>query len=321
MSNSNIEIWDVNKQKVYLTLTGHTDLVISLKLLNDGVTLASASFDKTIKTWNIITGFNIQTLIGHTAWVMCVRQLANGYLISGSYDGSIKVWDKDSGVNVQTLENAHNGQAVWTLETLSVGSGSFASSGDDYTIRIWNTSNYSLLRTLTGHSNAISCLKQLSDGTLASGSYDYSVKIWNPETGALLNSFNPLNKIIHALEQVVSSVGMPIILAVGGNASNVAFLNIETGQVNSSSLEHQVFWISSLVYYNSTNLYVGVYQGIFTMSVINPSNFEATGQSYNLTNSIYATVFCLEKSSTIFKLKCDSSTKLILNNLGAIFFY
>jgi WD40 repeat protein len=294
LSDSNIELWDVDKQSVNLTLTGHTGSVRSIKLLSDGVTLASASEDGTIKAWNINTGANTTTLIGHSSVVTSVGQLKNSYLISGSYDASIKIWDINSGTCVQTLVNAHNGTTINAVQSLN--NGNFASGGNDYFIKIWNTSlvNYVVLRTLSGHTAEVWCLKELSDGTLASGSYDFTVKIWNVTNGNQLNSSNPLSTQVYAIEQVSSN---PIILAVAGGTTQVAFLNMQTGQTNLvSPAGAQIFYLS-LVFYNSTLMYGGT-AGNGGISVLNPSNY-AIGPAYSLTSSS-SFVFCLEKSSTLY---------------------
>ena len=57
----------------------------------------SGSEDKTIKIWNIETGCVIKTLDGHTSFVLALKVLPNGYLISGSYDCTIKFWDVETG--------------------------------------------------------------------------------------------------------------------------------------------------------------------------------------------------------------------------------
>ena len=72
-------------------LVGHTDAVRSLILLND-LTLASGSYDNSIKFWNLSTGMNTLTLRNHRAFVISLIRLRNGYLVSGSTDKTIKMW-------------------------------------------------------------------------------------------------------------------------------------------------------------------------------------------------------------------------------------
>ncbi|WP_442867066.1 WD40 repeat domain-containing protein, partial [Anabaena sp. CS-542/02] len=46
-----IKLWDVRTGKLSHTLTGHSDWVRSVGFSPDGQTLASGSYDKTIKIW------------------------------------------------------------------------------------------------------------------------------------------------------------------------------------------------------------------------------------------------------------------------------
>lgn len=85
MDNSNdIIIWDVQTGIIFLTLTGHTAPVSSLKVINN-ITLASGSYDNNIILWDLSTGSIIYTLIGHDDTVTGLEYLTNGYLVSGVF--------------------------------------------------------------------------------------------------------------------------------------------------------------------------------------------------------------------------------------------
>ncbi|MDH6104620.1 trypsin-like peptidase domain-containing protein, partial [Anabaenopsis tanganyikae CS-531] len=83
------------------TLTGHSSFVDSVAFSPDGKTLASGSWDDTIKLWDVATGRSIATLTGHSGSVNSVafspdslRGAAIGKtLASGSRDNTIKLWD------------------------------------------------------------------------------------------------------------------------------------------------------------------------------------------------------------------------------------
>jgi len=85
------KIFDLNSLKLYKTLKGHSNSVLSLIELKNGY-LASISLDKTIKLWSTETGECKQTLEGHSGSVYCLIELKNGYLASGSDDNTIKIW-------------------------------------------------------------------------------------------------------------------------------------------------------------------------------------------------------------------------------------
>ena len=85
----------------------------------------------------------------------------------------------------------------------------------DSTIRLWNLTSGSLIRTLTNHTNRINLAVDLltyDDGSnvLVSGSTDTTIRVWNWETGECLNTINT-GLSIYALDVVSSTNGTFII--------------------------------------------------------------------------------------------------------------
>ena len=77
------------------------------------------------------------------------------------------------------------------LELLN--NGLLVSGSKDTTIKVWNTTDASLVATLIGHTSLIRVLKVLSNGNLASCSYDEtSIYVWNTITFKLLFKINGL---------------------------------------------------------------------------------------------------------------------------------
>lgn len=75
------------------TLQGHDHNVSSVTFTPSGDHVVSCSRDKTIKIWEVSTGYCIRTLIGHREWVRQVRIYWDGsYLASCSNDHSVFVW-------------------------------------------------------------------------------------------------------------------------------------------------------------------------------------------------------------------------------------
>lgn len=72
---------------------GHSHIVQDVTLTPDGAYALSASWDKTLRLWDVATGETYQRFVGHKGDVMSVAiDRKASMIISGSRDKSIKVW-------------------------------------------------------------------------------------------------------------------------------------------------------------------------------------------------------------------------------------
>ena len=113
------------------TLTDHSDEVGAVAYSPDGRHLATGSWDKRVRVWDVGTGTS-RTLTGHTKYVSGVRFSPDGrHLASGSLDKTVRVWDLKTGTS-RTL-TGHT--SVVTAVAYSPD-GQLVSGGGG-TIRLW----------------------------------------------------------------------------------------------------------------------------------------------------------------------------------------
>jgi len=91
-ADGRIAIWTSGNTRPDAVLEGHTAPIAALAASPDGATLASASWDQTIRLWPL-TGGAPRVLEGHTQNVNGVAFAPDGRtLVSVSYDQSVRIW-------------------------------------------------------------------------------------------------------------------------------------------------------------------------------------------------------------------------------------
>lgn len=91
-ADGRIAIWTFGKTEPDTVLEGHTAPIVALAVSPDGATLASASWDRTVRLWPLAGGAP-RVLDEHTQNVNGVAFTADGKaLVSVSYDLSVRIW-------------------------------------------------------------------------------------------------------------------------------------------------------------------------------------------------------------------------------------
>lgn len=152
--DNTIKIWNSISGDLIHTLTGHTNAVDHLVVLNQNGHLASYSFDNTIKIWCIKTGNLKQSFSRTTHTDDHLVILNNGLLAISSPDNTIKIYNLSEDTLKYVL-NGHKG-AITSLVVLDTVNNRLASSSFDQTIKVWDTAQEgTLVRTLKGHTNVV----------------------------------------------------------------------------------------------------------------------------------------------------------------------
>ena len=131
----------------YTTLRGHS-VVNSISFSPDGRTLASGSYDGSIRLWDGVTGVHLRTLTGHRGSVNSVSFSPDGRTLAGGSYREILLWDGVTGAHLRTLRG-HTG-SVYSI-SFSPDGRTLASGSYDATIHLWDGVTGVHLRTLTGH--------------------------------------------------------------------------------------------------------------------------------------------------------------------------
>jgi WD40 repeat protein len=181
------------------TLEGHTQAVTSCAFPPDGKTLATGSWDGTIRLWDLAKGAELRSLKGHQGRISDLSFSPDGNFLasSSSIDGSVRVWDPATGLN--TCEMKLDQQDVNSVVFSPDGALLIATLGSDMSqfvrlppIQLLNHNNCTTVRSLGNlkpFSKPALFATFSADGShLASVSNDGDLHLWSISLVKLLRS-------------------------------------------------------------------------------------------------------------------------------------
>ena len=118
---------------------------VPVEVLNEQL-IASASLDKFVIIWDLVTYSIKHKLSGHRSGVIYVKLLANNLLASAGFDNLIIIWNWLNGSRVFTLTG--HSDAFWFSPLDLFDDQTLISGSLDKTIKFWNITNGALIETI-----------------------------------------------------------------------------------------------------------------------------------------------------------------------------
>lgn len=207
-SDLTIKLWDPSDDyKNIRTLPGHDHSVSAVRFIPSGAAgapssgnlLVSASRDKTLRIWDVSTGYCLKTVRGHADWVRDVCPSPDGrFILSASTDQTARLWDvslnnpemkltligHENVVECCALAPPSAYQHLAPLAGIkpppASSAAEFMATGSrDKQIRLWDARG-NCIRTLVGHDNWVRALVFHPGGKyLLSVADDYTLRCWD----------------------------------------------------------------------------------------------------------------------------------------------
>lgn len=166
---------------------GHQSQIYGVAWSPDGKRVASCSFDKSIKIWEIATKRELRSIPVDVKDVVVygVTFTADGKSLLACYsDGLIRQFEADTG-KAQRQFSGPKG-ALYSMSLQKQGA-FLAAAGLDKTIYVWKTGDGQVERSIPGHDDDIYRVQFNPAGTkLMSLGYSGQVKVWDASNGKSL---------------------------------------------------------------------------------------------------------------------------------------
>ncbi|KAJ8595462.1 WD40 repeat-like protein [Rhizopogon salebrosus TDB-379] len=266
-------------------MQGHTGLVNGVAFFNDGRQLVTASWDKTLRIWDVQNGTLVgEPFEGHQSSVYSVAVSPDDKRIaSGGMDETVIIWDVNSRQMVfdPLVKHTHWVNCV----CFSPDGKRFASGSTDSTVVVWDSETAAVLTTLGHHYLAVQCVAFSPDGLkLAYVSSDCTIRVCRTDNADLILEIDAHRDQYWVRSVVWSRDGEQLISA--SEDKTVQFWDASAGyQIGQPCIGHS-HWICSLVL-SSNGSFIATSSHDETVRLWSTTTHNQMGQALEHTNQVY----------------------------------
>jgi WD40 repeat protein len=184
---------------------GHSSWITAVAFNANGSELASASWDRSVKMWDLPSGEEVNTVTRKMKEVQTLAFSPDGrWLATENSSNVVTIWDAKSGREVLSLPgNKPLGLLgkSWVYSIAFSPNGRWLASGlDEKTIRIWDVETGLPVRDLAADRRSVIYVAFSADGRfLASGADDKTINIWDLTSGKVIHTLSGHTKNVYAV--------------------------------------------------------------------------------------------------------------------------
>eukprot|EP01130_Rhizamoeba_saxonica_P006688 TRINITY_DN2669_c0_g1_i1.p1 TRINITY_DN2669_c0_g1~~TRINITY_DN2669_c0_g1_i1.p1 ORF type:complete len:2177 (+),score=451.33 TRINITY_DN2669_c0_g1_i1:90-6620(+) len=171
-------IWDTEHMKKISELCSLTDPITNVIISPNEKYIVASTSGGNANIYSATPGKKLNIINLGNEYMTCIKfhPLKKEIVVTGSNSGKVFFCNYKTGSIVNTID-AHD-RTITGLDFSPDGK-LFATSSEDFTAIIFRTHDNKKLHTLNDHTQAVTCVKFISNKVIATGSRDFTVKKWS----------------------------------------------------------------------------------------------------------------------------------------------
>ncbi len=180
-SSIGVWIYDAHSLEPIQLLEGHTDQVTAVAWSPDGSQVASASWDNTIRVWDLAAGEQVRMIQSDDQFIALDWSPDGNLLAAATWGSPILLYDPVSTQKMSELGGNEGSitRLAWSPDGVLLAA---AEDNDPTTIHLWDVAAQTETAVLNGHTDAITNITWSGDGSrLISSSFDSTARVWGAD--------------------------------------------------------------------------------------------------------------------------------------------
>lgn len=185
-------------QRTQFVLHGHTGAVRGVAFSPDNKYLATASWDKTARIWDVATGKEV-SLLQHDGEVTSVAFSPDGkYLATSSFDMKVRVWENWQTNAPRVAALIEEGREMWSVMFSPYPEGRYLATSGTGMIRVWDWKTEAGPQMLSEmpHPKNVYAIAFSPDGKFVAAGSESPILLvweWEKDESELVGSQNPIS--------------------------------------------------------------------------------------------------------------------------------
>ncbi|KAG2046113.1 WD40 repeat-like protein [Suillus hirtellus] len=158
---------------------GHRHSVFGVAEFPDGRRMVTASYDKTLRLWDLENGVVLKIMEGHHWGIRVAAVSRDGqFIASGDFGGELITWNRDGEPLTQPIRVKVHSNKIFSLD-FSPDSTFLASGSMDNTVELWNTKTWRVQGNPINCGTEVRCVRYSPSGEYLAIGTKKDIQIWN----------------------------------------------------------------------------------------------------------------------------------------------